>query len=431
MVNCMASKPKTTPKADYVRLLRQHPYLFGKAVGFTKLTPLHNEWLMDMINGRTDSTLQAHRGSYKTTCVSIALAVIMILYPNDKTCFIRKTESDTQEIIKQTATILRHEITSIIVRELYGIDLVVTSTNLKVDTNLSNDPRGTCQLIGRGVGGAITGQHYDRIFTDDIVTVVDRTSKVHRDSTKRFYMELQNIKNRGGRIYNTGTPWHKDDCFELMPNIRKYDYKTTGLLSDEEVRELKDRMLPSLFSANYELRHIASEDVIFANPVLGADPFLAEQGICHIDAAYGGEDYTAMTIANRKDGKVYMYGRIWHKSIEAVESECIALYNSFKCGKLYCETNGDKGFLAKELRKNGVRVITYSEGMNKFLKITSYLKFMWKDISFVMGTDEEYIDMICDYNENAEHDDAPDSAASIARLYTNRKESSYQPLWSK
>jgi hypothetical protein len=54
--------------------------------------------------------------------------------------------------------------------------------------------------------------------------------------------------------------------------------------------------------------------------------------------------------------------------------------------------------------------------MNKFLKITTYLKGEWDNIVFVKGTDEEYIQQILDYNENAEHDDAPDSLASICRL---------------
>jgi hypothetical protein len=58
--------------------------------------------------------------------------------------------------------------------------------------------------------------------------------------------------------------------------------------------------------------------------------------------------------------------------------------------------------------------------MNKFLKITSHLKGAWKNVFFVKGTDMDYIRQICDYNENAEHDDAPDSLASLIRLLENR-----------
>ena len=95
-------------------------------------------------------------------------------------------------------------------------------------------------------------------------------------------------------------------------------------------------------------------------------------------------------------------------------------------GRIYCEDNGDKGYLAKDLRSKGERVVKYHESQNKFIKITSYLKVAWKHVYFVDGTDAEYINQICDYNENAEHDDAPDSCASIIRQMFFKKDSEYK-----
>ena len=68
--------------------------------------------------------------------------------------------------------------------------------------------------------------------------------------------------------------------------------------------------------------------------------------------------------------------------------------------------------------------------MNKHMKIVTYLKSIWKDVIFVEGTDQEYIDQICDYFEDAEHDDAPDSAASLARILYKKCNTEYQPLWN-
>lgn len=403
-------------KQKYIRLLLKYPYKFGIAVGFTKLTPLHNEWMIDMINGKDDETLQAHRGSYKTTCVSIALAIIIILFPNLKIVFIRKNDADSKEIIKQTATILKKEITSLIVRELYGVDLMVDATSNRVNTNLSDDPRGTSQLVGRGCGGAITGQHYDRIFTDDIVTVADRVSEASRESTKAFYQELQNIKNRDGRIFNTGTPWHKNDCFELMPNPKKYDCYMTGLISEEDIDDLRVHMSPSLFAANYELKHIAAENVLFPEPPQNADASHVRNGICQLDSAFYGDDYTAFTIMVYEDGKYYTYGRMWRKHVEDCYGEILNLYTQFACGKMYIEKNADKGMVSRDLRNIGIRTVNYNEGMNKHIKISTYLKAIWAEVVFVDGTDPEYIEQICDYTEEAEHDDAPDSMAVLARL---------------
>lgn len=405
-----------------IKFLRSVPYQFGIFAGFTKLTELHNNWIKSMVYDANDMTLQAHRGSFKTTGVSIALAIIIILYPNDRTMFMRKTDNDIKEVIRQVEKILNLELTKIIVKAIYDIDFAVKANSTEITTNLTNDPRGTAQLVGMGIGGSLTGKHFDRIFTDDIVNVQDRISKAEREHTKLIYQELQNIKNRGGRIFNTGTPWHKDDCFELMPNPQKYDCYSTGLISDEKLEEIKESMIPSLFAANYELQHIASEDVIFTNPVINGDVSKIQQAkFSHIDAAYGGSDYTAFTICRKIDNKYYVFGKLWQKHIDECEAEILRYRRKFNVGRICCEENADKGYLAKDLKKQGERVVSYWEDMNKFLKIATYLKKVWKDIIFVEGTDEEYIQQILDFNEEADHDDAPDSLASLVRLLWQKK----------
>lgn len=413
-----------------IRLLLDHPVKVAHALGFTKLTDLHNEWIKDMVRGKKDETLQSHRGSYKTTCVSIALWEIFILLPNLRTFFMRKTDTDTKEVINQVKNILKHPISQYLVRCIWGVDLVLTKESSdELSSNLCQDVKGTAQLSSLGISGSLTGKHYDRIFTDDIVNLKDRSSRAEREHTKAIYQELQNIRNPGGRIYNTGTPWHKEDAFSVMPEPKRFDCYTTGLLDDEKIRSLRDSMTASLFAANYELKHIADDDVIFPEPVTGGDPAMVEQGTCHVDAAYGGEDGTAFTIYRKKDGKHYILGKLWHKHVEDCEDEIIQLRQKFNAGKIYCEDNGDKGYLGKDLRKRGERVVIYHEDMNKFIKITSYLKAVWKDVIFVDGTDPEYINQICDYNENAEHDDAPDSAASIVRAMWNKRDNSdYQTI---
>ena len=413
-----------------IAILLNEPVKIGYAVGFDKLTALHNRWIIEMIRGTQDKTLQAHRGSYKTTCVSIALACIFVLLPNKKTLFLRKTDADVKEVIRQVRNILLSPPMQEAARLIHGKDMVlITQTASELSSNLPGDSKGTSQLVAMGINGSITGKHFDRIFTDDIVNVQDRTSKAERDRTKIVYQELQNIRNRGGRIFNTGTPWHKEDCFSLMPNIERHDCYSTGLISKEQLQIIREAMTASLFAANYELRHIASDDVIFTSPQTGADPALAEQGICHIDASYGGEDGTAFTICRKSGGKYYIYGRLWQKHVDDCLPEIIRLRKAFNAGIIYCERNADKGYLAKALRDKGERADTYHEKMNKFVKITSYLKSEWKNVVFIAGTDAEYINQICDYTENAEHDDAPDSAASIVRKLWNKKDTEYVPLW--
>ena len=58
--------------------------------------------------------------------------------------------------------------------------------------------------------------------------------------------------------------------------------------------------------------------------------------------------------------------------------------------------------------------------MNKFVKISTYLKGAWQAILWLDETDPEYINEILDYNEFAAHDDSPDSAASAIRIYEKK-----------
>lgn len=418
-------------RKDATDFLLNNPRKYAKMLGFDKLVDINEKWIIDMVRGKEDKSLMAHRNSYKTTCVSIALAEIIILLPRLRTMFMRKTDTDVKEIVKQTQKILKDQHTIYLVQCIYGINLdLVTETATEITTNLATDIKGTAQLIGMGTGSSLTGKHFDRIFTDDIINVQDRISKAERDRTKLVYQELQNVKNRGGRIYNTLTPWHKDDASTLMPSPEKWTCYDTGIMTAEDIAEKKESMSPALFCANYELRHIASEDIIFDEPLQNADIEMVFGGTSHLDSAFYGEDYTAFTIMNFREGKLYVLGKLWRKHVEDCYEPIIDLWNRHGCGKLYSELNADKGMVARDLKAKGVRTVTYSENMNKHIKIVTYLKACWKYIVFVNGTDAEYIEQICDYTEDAEHDDAPDSCACLARLLYRKvlREDPYKAL---
>lgn len=403
-------------RADYVNWLYERPMEYGHQMGFTLLTELHNGWIRSMICQGPDHTLMAHRGSYKTTCVSIAFAIMMITRPNDRIMFVRKTDTDVKEVIEQVEHMLLNEKTQYLVKQMYGTNLtLVVNSSTELKTNLTNDPRGTLQLLGIGIGGSLTGKHYDYIFTDDIINMKDRSSRAERERTKDAYRELQNIKNRGGRIFNTLTPWHVDDAAMLMPEPERWAWNETGLMTKDEYDEIAKVTTPSLLAANYQLRHIPSDDVIFTDPQTGADISMVMQGQCHVDAAYYGEDFTAFTAMNVHDGKRYVYGRMWRKHVQDVKEQIVEEYRRLKLGRMYMEKNADKGYAARDFRGLGVRTVEYHEGMQKHLKITTYLKGAWPDIVFCEGTDEAYINQIVDYTDESEHDDAPDSLASCVQ----------------
>lgn len=407
-----------------VKLIKQEPVKIANYVGFSKMGELHNEWIKTMLYATEDKTILGHRASYKTTCLSVSLALMMVIYPYKSIIFLRKTDDDVIEVVKQVSNILRTSVFQYISLEFYGTDIKFKQdTSFKLDTNLNTSTKGSVQLLGIGINGSLTGKHADIVITDDIVNVKDRISKAEREKTKLVYQELQNVKNRGGRFINTGTPWHKEDCIAtLMPNVTKYDCYSTGLIDRETLEKIRQSMTPSLFSANYELKHIADADALFTNPKFTSDETLIYDGVSHIDASYGGEDGTAYTICKFVGDKFYMLGKRWNKHVDDCLSEILALQDKYKVGSISCERNADKGYLAKELRNQGMYVEDYSENMNKFIKISTYLRKYWSDIIWLEDTDMDYMNEILDYTENAQHDDSPDSASCMIRKFKGKRE---------
>lgn len=405
-----------TLQEETIALLENEPVVIGRAVGFKDLTGLHNEWLKKWLWGNEDITIQAHRGSYKTSDLAVFLALAVLVYRNKNIIFLRKTDSDVAEIIRTTARIMRSGAYQKIGRNLYGlIPIVLKETASEIHTNLYNGISGASQILGIGLGGSLTGKHADIVVTDDIVNIKDRVSRAERERTKLMYQELQNIKNRGGRIINTGTVWHKEDAFSLMPNIEKYTCYDTGLMTKEEIKHLRESMTPSLFSANYELKHIADENALFNDAKFTADTKSIYDGICHIDAGYGGEDSTAFTVIADKGDRLVVFGRKYQKHAEECLDDILRLKAKYRAGTTWTERNADKGYLDKSLKARGDISNTYHEKMNKHIKISTYLKENWSKVYFLEETDPEYIAEILDYTEHAQHDDCPDSLASAIR----------------
>lgn len=411
-------------QSDALRLLLTHPAQVARLCGLTRLTDeLHGGWMREMLLGREDMTLLAHRGSYKTTCLSFAMAAMLLTHPQRNILFMRKTDEDVVEVIRQVKMLLRTDALRHLSHLIYGAEVNLCRTDMfSVQLSSYTALRGAVQLLGLGSGGSLTGKHADLVITDDIVNLSDRMSAAERRRTRQVYQELQNIRNPGGRIINTGTPWHPEDAISLMPNIRRCDCYHSGLLSEEAILRLRRSMSPSLFAANYELRHIATEGALFSVcPPMDADPALLRDGVAHIDAAYGGEDFTALTCARLHGDRLILYGRLWQKHIDQVMDEALADCQRLMCGPILCETNGDKGYVAREMRRRGAEVRPYAEHMNKHVKIASYLRKWWPRIAFARGTDQAYIHQILDYTAQADHDDAPDSAACLIRLLDRRQ----------
>ena len=228
----MRKKHSQQKREVSVYSIMKAPEEIGQMVGFNDLTPLHGEWISEMVLGTEDYTLQAHRGSYKSSCLAVSIALIMVMYPKRNIIFLRKTDNDVAEMMGMVNKILRSDFFNHLSIMMWDRELrIVSESSSQLSTNLWTSPMGAPQLLGLGIKSSITGKHAWYVITDDICNKDDRESRAERERTKRQYDELQNIRNKGGRIINLGTPWHKEDVFSKMPNIERYDCYRTGLIS--------------------------------------------------------------------------------------------------------------------------------------------------------------------------------------------------------
>src|SRR5690554_3230943 len=100
------------------------PTLYARSLGYTKLKPeLHDEWIRMFMLSSEDFTLQAHRESYKTTCVIVALTLLMVLKPNESNLLLRKDQSSVKEISRAIKKNLLNPITVEMAQLLYGKQL--------------------------------------------------------------------------------------------------------------------------------------------------------------------------------------------------------------------------------------------------------------------------------------------------------------------
>ena len=151
----MEERPKVT------ELLR-HPERIGWSVGFKELTPMHGEWIQAMVWGTKDYTLQAHRGSFKSSCLAVAIALLMVLYPKRNIIFLRKTDSNVAEMMTMVSKILGSQVMKGICSRVHRKKpLKIVSESLDhISTNLWHSPIA----CGQGAGGDHRGGGADDVL---------------------------------------------------------------------------------------------------------------------------------------------------------------------------------------------------------------------------------------------------------------------------
>lgn len=134
------------------KIWRYRPAAIGRMIGFKDLTDeLHGKWMQNIIYGDADYTLQAHRLSYKSSCLSVALTMWCVLNHGKNALFMRKTDTDVIESIAQAQKVMENEAFRHMAEILMDSPVYLTTGNASNMTVSTYDsPRGAEQLVGCG-----------------------------------------------------------------------------------------------------------------------------------------------------------------------------------------------------------------------------------------------------------------------------------------
>ncbi len=466
-----------------LKTILDNPHKLGHLVNKTKLTKLHSYWikycfyplsyfeqnnnLEDMLNffnslGKTidllnnnqierqyltkeilynllkekKRSLQGHRGSYKSTAITIIGTIIRLLFmPDERIAIVRKDFTKASKILKTISSLMKtNEIKEIfkIAHGFYPIAIIDRENLITYNFKTTVTPEGNINAFG--VHQDMTGSHYDFIICDDFITLEDKIYRNEREKTKLHIEEItNNILDPDKYIVYTGTPWKVDDAWIICPKPLVFDCYTTGLMTQDEINKKRKLTTNITFLANYELRHGSNKDSIFKDILFDKWQFTGT-GIGHIDKKFFGTDTNALTfVEKKKDNRYCVVGFTFSDNIKDKIEFIYEQWKKYRIGVIYTEDNDDKGFTADLLRKKGIPVITYHENMNKHVKIQTHLleNGFWDLIDFDNDTDPEYLSQILDYTQGAEPDDCPDSLACLGRVLLSSSENVFKNRWKE
>lgn len=428
---------------EILKALIDHPHLLGHLMGKDKLNELHSEWIKYCWDSNEPRALQAFRGGYKSTAIdTVGVVRNFLVNPNERIALIRKSYNDSCTIVSSVKQAMELPQIKELFKYAHGFYPRATMAKEgKLRYNFKSTITPEVSFTAHGLESSLTGMHYDRIICDDIITLKDRVSKAEREKTKEMVNEIAtNIIDPGKGSIWIGTPWHKEDAWNEInkfADIAMYPISQYNFLGEKAVEEKKRTTTPFLFSANYELEIKRDESSLFSEPKMAEGWDYTKRSYAHIDCAYDGNHYCALTIISPLDDddptiskKFQAIGFTYPGNCKAWANEVMRLCRRYKVRFLLNETNPDKGYFANQMEKLGVRTKTYAEKENKHIKISTNLYEYWDEMYWSPDTDPEYLNQIIDYREGSEPDDAPDSCASLLREICKPNKSRSHALWT-
>lgn len=433
------------PETNALKYFFNQPHKLGHLLGFKKLNAGHDEWIKYFLNiprgGRR--VLQAHRNSYKTTSGLVAMAMLSLLYPNLRVFIVRKVLSNAEALIAALVKIFNSEIMKLMCQKIYGIPSFETSkwskTGILLATKKSISPEHSFEPCG--IGTSQTGRHYDYIWCDDIITVEDRRSAAERQLTKDYVRELNNIVTPTGSRMYTGTPWHEDDAFSILPEPLKFPIGSIHIeeMDEKWIAKEKENTTTALWNINYELKHVDDSDRIGEFQL--CEKFTTPYRVAWIDSSFSNRqksDRTACAVVafspnDEDEWEIQFIGKSWTRSItdDNTMIELLKFLDEYQPIETCLESQlaESTSVFIDQLRRCEETLelsvknhFTYlHQTKNKHEKIQYYIVGNKRRIKALSACEPSFLKEVASYSKGVEHDDEADALADGIWLWQHSK----------
>lgn len=277
------------------------------------------------------------------------------------------------------------------------------------------EPNLSCLSVrARGV----RGRHPDLIIMEDPITP-DDTSPKERERVKKMYDELVKLTHN---VVVIGQPVHKLDLYQFLREIVPTFTMKYGDIKELDVDLNAERAAgvdEFSIQASYFLNIMDSQSLPFGK--VKTVNYWATQNICWLDPSHLGHDYTAVVLGGRNLTDFVLTGFCFKKAWYDCLDELKYLYENFPIYHFVIETNGLGELPVNEFKKLEIPAVGFNTTMNKHAKIMNAAAFT-QDLKLAKldGLPAEFteaqqifIEQVKNYEYNVEHDDAPDSVASL------------------
>lgn len=382
---------------------------FVEVAGYPKPFPAQ----MEMVEWTFEDDLKeprlllGSRGYGKTDYVSL-LGVAYEIYKDPmhfSALLVTKSPERNAAILGEVAAAL----------EKNGVQLSIENAKeLRVPELLGKDNSYSAVTIG---ASSFRGRHPKLVIMDDPVTPED-TRDAARKRVRVVYDELYKLcKN----IVIIGQPVHKFDLYgDLRPILRKkeFPYGCIPELDPDLAAMRIAGITEDTIQASYFL-NVAND---LKNPfdnIKDLEVFPDGDTIAFLDPSFKGIDFTAMSIGRGYFDGIAIQGKAWKRGWDNCLEEIAQACKTYRVRKLIYETNTLGDMPVQLLRDalsalgvTGIEIHGHESNGKKHSRILAAGNFSHL-IHLARSSDKVYSDQVKRYEYDAEHDDAPDSLASL------------------